>query len=114
MKLLGTDFPANRSLICFAVAVILYCACEGSEQRFVPTGLATGDNEIKQHRNFSEMHFSGVAACGFCLDGHDGGIVWDRRSNVCYPAGGLIKKSAQKIFLIFTDNVAFVSLYPLR
>ena len=48
----------------------LHCACEGSKQRFVPTGMAFGDNEIKQHRNFSETHFSGVASCGFCLDGY--------------------------------------------
>ncbi|MBO5033564.1 MAG: hypothetical protein J6D08_17065 [Lachnospiraceae bacterium] len=39
-------------------------AREGMEQRIVPTGMAAGDNEIKQHRNFSEMHFSGVATCG--------------------------------------------------
>jgi len=39
-------------------------AREGKEQRILPTGLAAGDNEIKQHRNFSGMHFSGVAACG--------------------------------------------------
>ena len=42
--------------IYFVVLVVLYCACEGSKQRFVPTGLATGDNEIEQHRNFSETH----------------------------------------------------------
>ena len=40
------------------------CACEGKEQRIVPAGLAAGNNEIKQHRNFSEKHFSGVATCG--------------------------------------------------
>lgn len=39
------------------------CACEGKEQRIVPAGLAAGDNEIKQHRNLSDMHFSGVATC---------------------------------------------------
>ena len=27
-----------RSLNCLAVVVVLYCACEGSKQRFVPTG----------------------------------------------------------------------------
>ncbi len=52
-------------------------AREGMEQRVVPTGMATRDNEIEQHRNFSEKHFPGVAACGFRLVGHDGGAVWD-------------------------------------
>ena len=61
----------------FVVLVVLHCACEGSKQRFVPTGLATGDNEIEQHRNFSETHFPGVAPCRFRLDGHDGNAVWD-------------------------------------
>ena len=37
-KLLGADCPVNHSLIHLAVVVILYCACEGSKQRFVPTG----------------------------------------------------------------------------
>ena len=64
-------------LIYLAVAVVLHCACEGSKQRFVPTGLATGDNEIKQHRNFSETHFPGAAPCRFRLDGHGGDAVWD-------------------------------------
>ena len=27
-----------KSLNCLAVVVVLYCACEGSKQRFVPTG----------------------------------------------------------------------------
>ena len=63
-------------------------AREGMEQRIVPTGLASGDNEIEQYRNFSEKHFPGVAPCGFRLDGHDGDIVWDCRPCVCYPAGG--------------------------
>jgi len=39
-------------------------AREGMEQRIVPTGVAVRDNEIEQHRNFSEKHFSGVATCG--------------------------------------------------
>ena len=39
--------------------------------------VAAGDNEIEQHRNFSETHFPGVAPCRFRLDGHDGGAVWD-------------------------------------
>jgi len=39
-------------------------AREGKGQRIMPTGSAAGDNEIKQHRNFSGMHFPGVAACG--------------------------------------------------
>lgn len=39
--------------------------------------VAAGDNEIEQHRYFSETHFPGVAACGFRLVGHDGGAVWD-------------------------------------
>lgn len=52
-------------------------AREGMEQRIVPTGMAVRGNEIEQHRNFSEKHFPGVAACGFRLVGHDGGTVWD-------------------------------------
>lgn len=68
---------------------VLRGACEGSEQRFVLTGVATGDNEIEQRRDFSEKHFPGVAPCGFCLDGHDGDVVRDdSRSDVCYPVGG--------------------------
>ena len=58
-------------------AKVDFVAREGKEQRIVPTGVAAGDNEIKQHRNFSEKHFSGVAACGFRLVGHDGGAVRD-------------------------------------
>ena len=50
---------------------------EGMEQRIVPTGMAVRDNEVKRHRNFSKKHFSGVAACGFRLVGHDGGAVRD-------------------------------------
>lgn len=56
----------------------MHCACEGSKQRFVPTGAASGDNEIKQRRNFSETHFSEVALCGFRPDGHDGDAAWDK------------------------------------
>jgi len=41
----------------------------GTEQRFVFTGVAARKNEIKQHRNFSRKHFPGVAACGFYLTG---------------------------------------------
>jgi len=64
-------------------------AHEGKEQRIVPTGMAVRDNEIKQHRNFSEKHFPGVAACGFRLVGHDGGAVWDvSHPSVCYPVRG--------------------------
>lgn len=51
---------------------VLVCACEGKEQRDVPIGKAVGDNEIKQHRNFSEKHFLGVVACEAVRDGdHD-------------------------------------------
>lgn len=32
-------------------------AREGMEQRIVPTGMATRDNEVKRHRNFSESIF---------------------------------------------------------
>ena len=70
------------------VRMILYCACEGPKQRFVPTGAASGDNEIKQRRNFSETHFSEAALCGFRLDGHDGDAAWDSRPCVCYPIRG--------------------------
>lgn len=77
--------------------VVLYCACEGSKQRFVPTGLATGDNEVKQHPNFSEMHFPGVASCRFRLDGHDRGAVWDEAVPMYVTRlGDLIEKSAQR------------------
>ena len=41
MKLLDTDYCADKSLNCLAVVVVLYCACEGSKQRFVPTGLGS-------------------------------------------------------------------------
>lgn len=75
----------------------LHCACEGSKQRFVPTGLATGDNEVKQHRNFSETHFPGVAPCRFRLDGHDGNAVWDEAVPMYVTRlGELIEKSAQR------------------
>ena len=61
--------------------------------------MAAGDNEIEQHRNFSEKHFSGVAACGFRLVGHDGGAVWDgSRPSVCYLVRGQARAS-----LIFSD-----------
>ena len=75
----------------------LHCACEGSKQRFVPTGLAAGDNEIKQHRNFSETHFPGVAPCRFRLVGHDGNAVWDEAVPMYVTRlGDLIEKSAQR------------------
>lgn len=32
-------------------------ACEGMEQRIVPTGMAVRGNEIKRRRNFSESIF---------------------------------------------------------
>ena len=74
-------------------------AREGMEQRIVPTGMAVRGNEVKQHRNFSEKHFPGVAACGFRLIGHDGGAVWDiSRPSVCYPVRGQARAS-----LIFSD-----------
>ena len=49
------DVPAMDNIV----------AREGTEQRIVPTGMVTRGNEIERHRNFSEKHFSGVAACGF-------------------------------------------------
>lgn len=77
----------------FVVLLVLYCACEGSKQRFVPAG----DNEVKQHRNFSEMHFPGVAPCSFRLDGHDGNAVWDEAVPMYVTRlGDLIEKSAQR------------------
>ena len=82
------DVPAMDNIV----------AREGMEQRIVPTGMATRGNEIKRHRNFSEKHFSGVAACGFRLVGHDGGAVWDRRPSVCYLVRGQARAS-----LIFSD-----------
>ena len=86
----------------FVVLLVLYCACEGSKQRFVPTGLATGDNEIEQHRNFSKTHFPGVAPCRFRLDGHDGNAVWDEAVPMYVTRlGDLIEKSAQEIFFDF-------------
>ena len=75
-------------------------ACEGMEQRIVPTGMAARVNEIEQHRNFSEKHFPGVAPCGFRLVGHDGGAVRDvSRPSVCYPVRG-----SARAYLIFSDG----------
>lgn len=75
-------------------------AREGMEQRIVPTGMAARDNEVKQHRNFSEKHFPGVAPCGFRLVGHDGGAVRDvSRPSVCYPVRGWARAD-----LIFSDE----------
>ena len=88
-----------------------HCACEGNEQRGVPTGMASGDNEIKQHRDFSDTHFPGVASCGSRPDGQDGGAVWDRRPGVCYPAGGAgLRGQLINLFMIFTDSVAAAAL----
>ena len=102
-------------LIYLAVLVVLHCAREGSKQRFVPTGLATGDNEIEQHRNFSETHFLGVAPCRFRLDGHDGNIVRDEAVPMYVTRlGELIENQLKKTFMVFTDNVAFVPRCPLR
>ena len=75
-------------------------AREGMEQRIVPTGMAARGNEIEQHRNFSEMHFPGVATCGFRLAGRDGGTVRDiSRPSVCYPVRGQARAN-----LIFSDE----------
>ena len=52
------------------------------------TGMAAGHKEVKQHRNFSVMHFSGVATCRLHFDGHSEHAVRDCRPCVCYPAGG--------------------------
>jgi hypothetical protein len=83
------DVPAMDNIV----------AREGMEQRIVPTDMAVRDNEVKRHRNFSEKHFSGVAACGFCLVGHDGDTVWDiSRPSVCYPVRGQARAN-----LIFSD-----------
>ena len=84
------DVPAMDNIV----------AREGKEQRIVPTGVAPGDNEIEQRRNFSEKHFPGVAPCGFRLVGHDGGAVWDdSRPSVCYPVRGSVRTD-----LIFSDG----------
>lgn len=97
MKFLGADCFCKRMAICFVAMAVWHCACEGSKQRFVPTGLATGDNEVKQHRNFSETHFPGVAPCRFRLDGHDGNAVWDEAVPMYVTRlGDLIEKSAQR------------------
>lgn len=94
MKLLGADNLADLFDGCGG----LHCACEGSKQRFVPTGLATGDNEIKQHRNFSEKHFPGVAPCRFSLVGHDGNAVWDEAVPMYVTRlGELIKNQLKKL-----------------
>ena len=74
-------------------------AREGKEQRIVPTGVASGDNEIEQRRNFSEKHFPGVATCGFRLVGRDGDAVRDgSRPSVCYPVRG-----ETRVVLIISD-----------
>lgn len=88
MKFLGADYFCKRMATYFVAMVVRHCACEGSKQRFVPTGMASGDNEIKQHRNFSETHFSGVASCSFCLAGHDRNAVWDLLSRCMLPGWG--------------------------
>lgn len=41
------DVPAMDNIV----------ACEGMEQRIVPTGMAVRDNEVKRRRNFSESIF---------------------------------------------------------
>ena len=64
-------------------------ACEGREQRVVPTGAASGGNEVKQRRDFSRMHFSRVAACGSRLDGHGGDAAWDGPSQCMLPGSGI-------------------------
>lgn len=75
----------------------LHRAREGFKQRFLLTGVASGDNEIKQRRNFSETHFPGVAPCRFRLDGHDGNAVWDEAVPMYVTRlGDLIEKSAQR------------------
>lgn len=84
------DVPAMYNIV----------AREGMEQRVVPTGVAAGDNEIEQRRNFSEKHFPGVAPCGLCLVGHDGGAVRDvSHPSVCYPVWGEARAD-----LIFSDE----------
>ena len=86
------DVPAMDNIV----------AREGMEQRIVPTGMATGDNEIEQHRNFSETHFPGVAPCRFRLYGHEGDAVWDDAVPMYVTRlGELIEKSAQEIFFDF-------------
>ena len=50
--------------------------------------VAAGDNEIEQHRNFSETHFSEVALCGSRPDGHDGDAAWDKPSQCMLPGSG--------------------------
>lgn len=77
-------------------------ACEGMEQRIVPTGAAVRGNEVKRHRNFSETYFPGVAPCRFRLNGHDGNAVWDEAVPMYVTRlGELIEKSAQEIFFDF-------------
>ena len=93
MKLLDTDYCADKALNCLAVVVVLYCIVPVkvlSRGLCLPDVVA-GDNEIEQHRNFSETHFPGVAPCRFRLVGHDGGAAWDCRPNVCCPAVGAVK-----------------------
>ncbi|MEI3213389.1 MAG: hypothetical protein V8S90_03925 [Lachnospiraceae bacterium] len=72
-------------------------AREGMEQRIVPTGMAVRDNEVKRHRNFSKKHFSGVAACGFRLVGHDGGAVTGLPSQCMLPGWGCCQVVARRI-----------------
>ena len=72
-------------------------AHKGKEQRIVPTGMAIGDNEIKQHRNFSKKHFPGVATYGFRLDGHDENVVRDQPSQCMLPSSGI----GESIYNIF-------------
>lgn len=79
--------------------MVLHCACESSKQRFMPTGFTTGDNEVKQHRNFSETHFLECASCRFRLDGYDGNTVWDEAVPMYVTRlRNLFEKSAQRNF----------------
>lgn len=66
----------------------------------MPAGVASGWNEIKQHREVSRIHFPRVATLQIPLNinevyvlGNSGGAVWDCRPCVCYPAGGMVEKS---------------------
>ena len=69
--------------------------------------VAAGDNEIEQHRNFSETHFPGVAPWSVRLVGEEGGAVWEGGRWVCCPAGGAVKwqLGEWRLLPLFSDMI---------
>lgn len=76
----------------------------------MPAGVAAGMNEVKQRRDFSEMHFPGVAACGFCLDGHGGDAAGCAGPCMLPVSGSGVWEDAGKK-QIFKDSAALVRMH---